>query len=70
MPFDPLLKARYYIQLGNCYHELKLYDRALDNYKLVFEQNIHLPLHERIDTFIGMGKVLEATNNYKEALNK
>jgi tetratricopeptide (TPR) repeat protein len=39
IPFDPFLKARYYMQLGHCYCELKLYDKALENYNLTFDQN-------------------------------
>jgi tetratricopeptide (TPR) repeat protein len=68
--FDPLLKAQYYMQLGHCYRELNLNDKALENYKLSLEQNIHLPLNEYIDTLIGIGKALEATNNYREALTR
>lgn len=67
-PLHPLLKAQYYMQLGHCYHELKLYDKAVANYKLTLEQNIHLPLHEYIDTLVGFGMALEGTNNYNEAL--
>jgi tetratricopeptide (TPR) repeat protein len=66
--FDPLLKAKYYMQLGHCYRELKFDTTALENYKLSLEQNIHLPLDEYIETLIGLGAVLEATNDYKDAL--
>jgi tetratricopeptide (TPR) repeat protein len=68
--FDPLLKARCHMQLAHCYYELKLNETALNNYNLALEQDIHLLLGEYIGTLIGIGKVLEITNNYKEALYK
>ncbi len=67
---DPLLLPRCYMQLGHCYRALQLNDKSLKNYKLTLEQNIQLPLEEYIELLIGFGKVLEATNNYEEALYK
>jgi tetratricopeptide (TPR) repeat protein len=68
--FDPLLKARCHMQLGHCYRDLKLYDTALENYKVTFEQSVQLQLDEYIETSFGSGAALEATNNYEEALTK
>jgi len=58
------------MQLGQCYRELKLNDQALKNYELALEQNIQLPLNEYIESLIGFGTTLEATNKDEEALYK
>jgi tetratricopeptide (TPR) repeat protein len=68
--FDPLLKVKYYMQLGHCYRKLKLYIKALENYNLTFEQNICLSPDEYIETLIGTGKALEAINKYEDSLYK
>jgi tetratricopeptide (TPR) repeat protein len=70
VPCDPLLKAKFCMQLGHCYRELKMNDTALENYKLAFEQSVRLPLDEYIRTLIGFGVVLEAMKNYQDALYK
>ena len=67
---DPLLKAKYYMQLGHCYRELNLNDKAMKNYQLALEQKIRLPIKEYVEILIGIAKVSEATSNYQEALNR
>jgi tetratricopeptide (TPR) repeat protein len=67
---DLLHIARYYIQLGHCYRELKSNAKALENYYLAMEQNAPLPLDEQVETLLGLGKILEDMNNYGDALDR
>lgn len=69
-PSDPFFIPRCYMQLGYCYHELKLNEKAVKNYELALEQNIRLPLDEYIETLIGIGIAWEALKNFEQALYK
>jgi tetratricopeptide (TPR) repeat protein len=47
MSSDSLQIIRCYIQLGYCYRELKLYDKALKYYNLTLEQRVQLSIDEQ-----------------------
>ncbi|CAF1307703.1 unnamed protein product [Adineta ricciae] len=65
---DPFLKSRHHMQLGHSYRHLRINDKALKYYELVLGENVGLPLDEHVGILVGYGKVLDAMNNYKDAL--
>ncbi|CAF3372053.1 unnamed protein product [Rotaria socialis] len=69
-PSDPCFIPRCYMQLGHCYRELKLNEKAVKNYELALEQDIRLPFDEYIETLIRIGMVWEAMKNFEQALNR
>ncbi|CAF2111101.1 unnamed protein product [Rotaria magnacalcarata] len=69
-PSDPYFMPRCYMQLGHCYRELKLNDKAVKNYELALEQDVRLPFDEYIETLIGIGMAWEAVKNFEQALHR
>ncbi|CAF3052371.1 unnamed protein product [Rotaria socialis] len=69
IPLRPSLKVNFYIQLGYCYQELKRNDESLKYYKMALEDKTHCSPDDYIRTVHCVGKILETTNCYEEALH-
>lgn len=59
--------ADYYYTIGTCYNELKDWENALINFNKAIEMSPqdYEAILNRGDTFIGMGKLQEALNDYE-----